>query len=193
MPAPRPHRQRHLAAPLLEVPDEHGRDDGERRRHGEERPEPEAADHPLADERRQRRRDEPGDAVEAERPAAPGGRHEVDHVRVVRDEEAREAEPLEHADEDQRGDGRHGGGQERGRDHEPHAREHERLPAERVDPRPHDGLAQDADRVEEAHHDADVHRRAAEGVDVEGEQDEAVHAEEEKEVRDRRPEEGVVG
>ena len=153
----------------------------------------EGGDPPAAGGRRRRRRDEPGDAVEAERPAAPGGRHEVDHVRVVRDEEAREAEPLEHADEDERGDGRHGGGQERGRDHEPDAREHERLPAERVDPRPHDGLAKDADRVEEAHHDADVHRRAAEAVDVEREQNEAVHAEEEKEVRDRRPEEGVVG
>ena len=155
--------------------------------HREERAKPETADHPLPEEGRDRRRREPRDPVDPERPPSAGGRHQVDHERVVRHEEAREAEPLERADEgEQRNRGRDGGEESR-EDHEGDPHEHEGLPADGVGPRADERLADDTDRVVEAHDDADLDLRPAESRDVERQEDEAVHAEEEEEVRDRRP------
>ena len=185
-------RPRRLA-PLLPDAQRDPAGDGRRRGgHREEHAEPEASDHPLGEEWRDRRPRESRDPVESERPAPPRGRHQVDHERVVRDEEAREAEALEHPDGgEQRNPVRHGG-EERGEDDERDAGEHEGLPADGVGPGADQRLADDADRVVEAHDEPDLDLRPAERRDVERQQDEAVHAQEEEEVGDRRPEERIV-
>jgi len=84
-------------------------------------------------------------------------------------------------------------GQERRHKREADAEQHERPAAERVHPWADERLADDADRVVEAHDDADLDFRPAEARDVERQEDEAVHAEEEEEVGDRHPKERVVG
>ena len=100
---------------------------------------------------------------------------------------------MKHADDgEQRNRGRRGG-QERGDDDEGDAHEHEGPPADSVRPRADQRLADDADRVVETHDGADLDLRPAEGRDIQWQQDEAVQAQEEEEVADRRPKEGIVG
>ena len=67
------------------------------------------------------------------------------------------------------------------------------IATERVDQGPDERLAENAHRVVEAHHDADLDFGPAGALYVERQEDEAVEAEEEEEVGDRRPDERLVG
>jgi len=149
--------------------------------------------HRLPHERRGRGRHEAGDAVDPERPAPTRWRRQVEHVRIVRHEEGGEADALKPAHEREQRNRRSRRRQERRGSHEARARQHEAPPSKRVDQGTNDRLAQDADRVVETHHEADLDLRPSDAFDVERQENEAVQAEEEKEVRDRRPNESLVG
>ena len=86
------------------------------------------------------------------------------------------------------GDRREQGGGEDARD----ADEHEGTAAQRVDPRPEQRLADDAHRAVDPHHEADLHLVAAELLDVQGQEHEAVLTREEEEAREHGPSEGEV-
>ena len=183
----------HLGAlRFAHLPHEPRRGEHEEPAHREQRVEPPAPDERFGDERREGRRRESGHAIDAERHAAPRGLDEVEDVRKVRHEERGEAKPLEHTHGDEQrhvvGDRREQRGGEDARD----ADEHEGTAAQRVDPRPEQRLADDAHRTVDPHHEADLDLVAAELLDVERQEDEAVLTREEKEAGEHRPAEGGV-
>ena len=143
-------------------------------------------DHDLARDRSEGGAEEAREAVDAERPAAALHGHQAHHVHVVGHEERGEADPLEHAQEGQERQ-RLGDDEARGGDHqEDHAQDHEGAPPHSVEPEPDHGLAEDADRAVGPLHDPDLPLGAAQPVDVEGKQDEAVEAGHEEEAGEGR-------
>ena len=161
--------------------DEHARGDRQHDGEAEERPEAESTDDPFADERGYGRGREARHAVDAERPSPTRGRDQVDHIGKVRDEERGVREPLERPHQREEPDGRRRQREQRGHSEQRDAEQHERLLADRVDPRPDQRLTDDADPAVEAHDEPDLDLRAAELMDVERQQDERVQAREEEE------------
>ena len=186
-------RRRPAGATARQPPHEPGRHEGQGGGQPEERAKSELAHDRFTDERRDGGRDEARDAVDAERPAPPLGRRQVENVGIVRHEEGREADALEAAYDGEHRNRRRGGRQHRRRHDEAGAHEHEGPPAERVHPRAHERLTQDAHRVENPHDEADLDLGTAGVLDVERQEDEAVQAQEKKEVGDGRLHESLVG
>jgi hypothetical protein len=164
---------------------------GQQRSRREQPGKTEVTDDELAGQRRERRRQESRKTVDAERPSPALMRHEVDHVDVVRDEERRERDALQRAQhaEDWKGAGHHEGGA-RDRQHR-YAEHHEEVPAETIDPRADERLAENSRGAVHALDQADGGLAAAELMNVERQQHEAVEAAEEEEVgqhgADERP------
>ena len=93
----------------------------------------------------------------------------------------------------ERRDGRREGREKRRGGGEGGAQQHERPTAECIDQGPDERLAENAHRVVEAHHEADLDLAPAGALDVERQENEAVETEEEEKVGDRRPDESLVG